>query len=87
MNAIDLHVLIPHVRKEDISFLYKFLQLDPLNRVSAEDALQDDYFKRIPHPYMPSELPVPPTNINQGKSENSSMSLEQIQFFIRDSLQ
>lgn len=56
MQTVDLSLLMPHAGREDIEFLRSVLDLDPLKRHSADQVIQDDYFKRFPMPSSCSEI-------------------------------
>eukprot|EP01031_Cornospumella_fuschlensis_P033086 gene33086-40022_t len=51
MNPVPLQLIFPHARDEEVKFLSQFLQLNPLSRISAEQAIGLPYFAR--------DLPLP----------------------------
>jgi len=54
----NLKDIFPSVPEQAIDLLQKLLALDPLNRISAQEALDHPYFKSLPAPCNPSELPL-----------------------------
>ena len=46
-KGTGLEKLIPHASKDCIDLLYKLLTYDPVKRITAEEALQHEYFKEF----------------------------------------
>jgi len=55
----SLRILIPRLTVDDEIFLYKMLQLCPVNRKSALELLSDTYFTLRPLPYQESSSYTP----------------------------
>lgn len=48
-KPMNLATLFPSMDADALDLLKKFLEYDPLKRISAKDALNHPYFKNIPH--------------------------------------
>ena len=62
MSPLDPRLLLPHAHEDDLSYIWShFLHLNPKRRSSASDALQTDYWHKLPVPATPSDgvLPAP----------------------------
>lgn len=46
-SRVDLSVLYPGTEQRGIALLYRMLEFNPNNRISAEEALKDPYFDDI----------------------------------------
>ena len=46
------------LNQDFIDFLCKLLKIEPENRLSAEDAYDDNYFRFDPRPCPPNEIPL-----------------------------
>ena len=74
MLPLDLSVVFPGVHQDDISFIAKFIVLDPASRLSAAQALRDDYFTTAPLPAPASCLYVP-LRPNNNTSTNKNINV------------
>jgi len=55
----ELGRLLPSFRPDELDLLKKLLSLDPNARLTAEEALDHDYFRVEPRATPPSQLPLP----------------------------
>lgn len=60
MDPVDLSLIMPTLRPEDIAFISRFLQLNPQQRCTAQQGLYElEYLSSLPLPCQHFELKLP----------------------------
>ncbi|KAK6589880.1 cyclin-dependent kinase-related kinase [Cryptosporidium xiaoi] len=57
-QPLDFKQVFPNTSEIALDLMRSLLKLNPLERISAKEALEHEYFKSYPLPCSPSELPV-----------------------------
>jgi serine/threonine protein kinase len=86
MHPLALPLLLPQSHHADLTFLSTLLQLNPLSRSSAKQALSNRYFYVAPLPCVVSSSLLLPTNSegHELKEEKPISSLKQFQTQVID---
>jgi len=67
MKPIDFNIILPNAHIKDIEFLKLLLVLDPNKRITANNAINNNYFLEYPLPCSYNDIPILKRNNNNNK--------------------
>jgi serine/threonine protein kinase len=82
MQPLDLHTILPQVHHADLAFIQQALTLDPVQRPSAREALQDPYFTTHPAPAVPCTVHIPTRKSKASDAKRGPPKIDSIEDFM-----